>query len=478
MAIRLRRSIQAAETEVKVRRLSSFKVGKLFGEYDYFIPMNVEEHITAIIAPNGYGKTLCLRMIDALFAGRWSIFVEYSFTEVEFTFTDNSKIILNKENKKDDPDFATTIGLKIVAITPSGTKSAPWRPRAIDSKTSYQLERYLPFLTRIGPNVWTHDQTGESYTLQQVVENFGDSIPPHIAEQIFGKVPAAISDLIEKVDCHLIETQRLLVMHKISDSREFRINGRRPAPVLAISKKAQTLKTVIADQLTAYAALSQSLDRSFPRRVISQQSSIPEDELKKKLDVLDEKRQRLMGAGILDTEVDDPVSFPSGPMEPAISRVLSVYADDTEEKLGSLSKLLARISLFRELVNERFVTKDIHVNRDNGIDVSFNGKPVPLEKLSSGEQHQLVLFFELLFEIDENSLILIDEPELSLHVSWQKKFISDLKKIIKLNKFDSIIATHSPQLIGRWQSLVVELGDVEEDVDNYIDSKEEKGFIQ
>lgn len=86
---------------------------------------------------------------------------------------------------------------------------------------------------------------------------------------------------------------------------------------------------------------------------------------------------------------------------------------------------------------------------------------VPLEKLSSGEQHQLVLFFELLFELQKNALILIDEPELSLHVAWQKKFIPDLQRIIALNQFDVLLATHSPQLIGRWEDLVVELGDVD-----------------
>ena len=475
MALKLKRIIRAITQDNGVRRLSSFRVDGLFGSYDYFIPLNTTERVTAIIAPNGYGKTLCLRMIDSFFASRWSLFAESTFSEVEFEFTDKSKIVINKDNKKDDSEINNTIGIKLTLSSPDGVKSAPWRPKAVDNKTSYQIERYLPFLTRIGPNVWTHDNTGEGYTLQQVVENFGDGLPSRISESLFGKTPQAISALIDKTDCHLIETQRLLVMNKGADSREYRLGARRPvSSTLAISKKAQTLKTVIANQLTAYAAMSQSLDRSFPRRVISQTTSIPEGELKDKLDILDQKRQNLMAAGILDTEADDPVSLPSGPMEPAISRVLSVYANDTEQKLASLSKLLARISLFRELVNERFVTKDIHVNRENGIDVFFNGNEVPLEKLSSGEQHQLVLFFELLFEIEEDSLILIDEPELSLHVSWQKKFISDLKKIIKLNKFDVIIATHSPQLIGRWQSLVVELGDVDE-YDEPAMTEEERG---
>ncbi len=169
-----------------------------------------------------------------------------------------------------------------------------------------------------------------------------------------------------------------------------------------------------------------------------------------------------MEAGILETETDDPVALPEGDLEPAISRVLSVYTDDTGRKLSSLSDLLAKIKLFKELIDQQFVTKDVQINRQTGIEVKFNGRKVPIERLSSGEQHQLVLFFELLFEIKHNSLILIDEPELSLHVAWQKKFIADLMKIIDLNRFDVILATHSPQLIGRWGDLVVELGDVYE----------------
>lgn len=38
-------------------------------------------------------------------------------------------------------------------------------------------------------------------------------------------------------------------------------------------------------------------------------------------------------------------------------------------------------------------------------------------------------------------------------------------EIIKLNRFDVILATHSPQLVGRWNDLVVELGDVDPDDD-------------
>jgi predicted ATP-binding protein involved in virulence len=84
-------------------------------------------------------------------------------------------------------------------------------------------------------------------------------------------------------------------------------------------------------------------------------------------------------------------------------------------------------------------------------------RPLPVTSLSSGEQHELVLLYELLFKVNPDSLILIDEPELSLHIAWQQQFLQDLQKITQLASFDVLIATHSPQIIhDRWD-LTVEL---------------------
>ena len=78
------------------------------------------------------------------------------------------------------------------------------------------------------------------------------------------------------------------------------------------------------------------------------------------------------------------------------------------------------------------------------------------------KQHQLILVFDLLFEVKQNSFILIDEPELSLHVAWQKTFIESLSRIIELNAFDVLLATHSPALVARHFGLTVGLGAVDE----------------
>jgi hypothetical protein len=174
------------------------------------------------------------------------------------------------------------------------------------------FERYLPFLTRRSPDTWTHDFTGETYSPQEVLEQFGDQLPDAYRDQWYGEMPERLKDLVRAVDCHLIETQRLLILRDDSDEARYYNPQRRPTSTLAISRKAQKLKEIIAADFEKYATLSQSLDRSFPRRVIDDPNREPYKDLKERLQELDHRRTGLMTAGILDTETDESVAIPEG----------------------------------------------------------------------------------------------------------------------------------------------------------------------
>ncbi|EQD32124.1 excinuclease ATPase subunit, partial [mine drainage metagenome] len=138
--------------------------------------------------------------------------------------------------------------------------------------------------------------------------------------------------------------------------------------------------------------------------------------------------------------------------------VLLVYINDVEEKLRVFDNLTDKIYLFLKLINDKFLHKQMFINSNDGFTFrTSEGQPLSPAKLSSGEQHELILLFELLFKVVPNSLILIDEPELSLHIYWQQRFLQDLDEITKLSQFDVLIATHSPQIIQNRWDLTVEL---------------------
>ena len=139
--------------------------------------------------------------------------------------------------------------------------------------------------------------------------------------------------------------------------------------------------------------------------------------------------------------------------------VMTLYVRNTEEKLQALEDLASRTRLLLENVNHKFRHKTIRLDRENGFVATSDMGQIPLNSLSSGEQHEFVLHYDLLFRVPTNTTVLIDEPELSLHVTWQKRFLPDLLSIVELRGFDAIVATHSPYIIGDKTELMVGLGD-------------------
>lgn len=89
------------------------------------------------------------------------------------------------------------------------------------------------------------------------------------------------------------------------------------------------------------------------------------------------------------------------------------------------------------------------INRDKElIFTNQNGEKFGIDGLSSGERQILTKVFSLFTEDVKGNVILIDEPESSLHPSWQARLIPILRRCAKNNDCQIILATHSPQIIS------------------------------
>ena len=170
---------------------------------------------------------------------------------------------------------------------------------------------------------------------------------------------------------------------------------------------------------------------------------------------LENKRRRLISLGLLDSEKG--LRDLSEEDVRRANEALTIYVADVKGKLDVFDDMATRIGSLVDIVNNRFKYKRLQVDRQRGFRVlSDLEQPVQIQDLSSGEQHQLV-FYELLFRAPKGGLVLIDEPEISLHVAWQTPFLSDLIGILSVNKAYAIVATHSPVIIGPRRDLMVEL---------------------
>lgn len=115
-------------------------------------------------------------------------------------------------------------------------------------------------------------------------------------------------------------------------------------------------------------------------------------------------------------------------------------------------QLAESIVVYKDILNGLFIGKDMNVEDSNMMGIRLNdGTNLPISRLSSGEKQIMVMFYRLLFHASPGSLVIIDEPEISLHVSWQQKLGAILMDVSRLRDLQILVATHSPQIVhDKW----------------------------
>ena len=305
--------------------------------------------------------------------------------------------------------------------------------------------------------------TGEDYDLAGIIEAY-----PEIANR-FGpafastEIPKELSDFASSFNVFLIETQRLLTLEpreslRINSSyRAGQARGHRQRPTVV--EFSHDLTGRIGEALAAHSRFSSQLDRTFPRRILqglTPDHPVSDEEIRERYDSQTRLRSQLADISVLDQTHDFPL--PDRELKDWERDVLWAYLDDADKKLATFKPLLERLSLFRDIVNSRFQYKTLRIDPERGFRVvTDDGLELKPSQLSSGEQHELVLAYALLFSVDPGSLVLIDEPEISLHVSWQQSFLEDIRRVASIADLRFIVATHSPQIVYKSSNFMTEL---------------------
>src|SRR6478672_1584732 len=81
--------------------LTEIQVTRLFGMFDHTVKLNQDDRLTIITAPNGFGKTVLLRLTSAFFTGRYHEFFRTGFREFRLCFNDNTRLSVHKEQLHD-----------------------------------------------------------------------------------------------------------------------------------------------------------------------------------------------------------------------------------------------------------------------------------------------------------------------------------------------------------------------------------------
>lgn len=117
---------------------------------------------------------------------------------------------------------------------------------------------------------------------------------------------------------------------------------------------------------------------------------------------------------------------------------------DIEAVERDIDKTIQPREQFKTLVNELFIKDKSLTFSDKELEVAIRDKKIRLTGLSSGEKHLLFILVHTL--LASATTILIDEPELSMHVDWQRRLISAMSTLNPSAQI--IVATHSPEIIA------------------------------
>ena len=82
-------------------------------------------------------------------------------------------------------------------------------------------------------------------------------------------------------------------------------------------------------------------------------------------------------------------------------------------------------------------------------------RSLPLSSLSSGEKQLLILLTETLLQQKQPYVFIADEPELSLHIEWQRNLIYSIRRLNPLAQI--IFATHAPEIAGNYSNKLINM---------------------
>ena len=442
--------------------LKSIKITKLFGRFDYTLNFS-EEGIMIITGPNGYGKSTILKMINIFCNDSLQKLLDYSFKNFIIT-CDKDKITITKNTKT----------FKI------NTRSFPYP----DEK--WERRRGIPpYMRRVGYDEYLDRRTNEKVHIISPIERnnvfdgvswedrfffavsdaieFNTNSQATLREEL-SKLREAIREIavvkkqIGRV--RFIQEQRLIEKRELLEE-----DGSYSRPkteyITVINENSDKLKSKLAEIMNAHSSLSSELDSTYLKRLFDADLTVTYNltEVRKELQELQNKQEKLKKYGLAEIKNVSYISNLDKSKLDRFSAELSIYLADSNDKYKVFESIINKLELYEGIVNKKLTFKKMTLSRTDGIVVkSDEGKKLLLSDLSSGEQEILVLFYKLIFESDVN-LLLIDEPEISLHIAWQKEIMDNLKSIVNLNKdIQVMIATHSPQIISHNWNLQIDLG--------------------
>ena len=426
-------------------RLEALEVEKLYGRFCYDVEFNSD--ITLLYGENGCGKTTILNIVTDIITGQIYKLLAIEFEYIGLVYSgdsDNKKSKLSLSKNSDGIEIVFNNEKSLIQKIEFSEERI--KRRRIDERWIAYKEAY-PILDSISKefnyvylsldrSAYKRDYDDYYYT-RRVFSNDDIQTPEEIDIEI-----RHVEELVSKAHREIS-----------SETQQINIGFRN-----AILKSALNVKK---ESSTSVNALDEKKINTISKayfKIMDDLKLIDDNEKKKIVDIFTyykEAYKRIIPqekkASVDD--ISELLSYMHFCYEMKRIQDIVDYAEKAEKQKKEASR---PIEVFLEIVNEFIasssIKKEIHIDDMYGniyFTTEDNEKKLHIQYLSSGERQLIIFFAYLLFDVsnDKSGIFVVDEPELSLHLSWQKVFID---KALQANKnVQFIFATHAPEIIGR-----------------------------
>lgn len=430
--------------------LSKFEIFNLWGEKH--VSLNFDNNKLILVGENGSGKTTILRIIYETLACRWSLLSVEDFSKIKLTFEDTSTITIEK------------------------SKLAATKELFVDQDS--QLIRELPLPIRRNL-IERASISGRDISYDQIIELMDEYEyrDKELYTQLKDKIESVETSTLTKYSTKIKEKIGCSIMYlptyRRVEKRLRYVNGRYPI----YGSRRLTTKALKDDQAIEIAKTGMDDVNVFIQVALN--------EIQKKFDISASRLNYECFKGILNKTSDSVLYDNEILSDTEIEKVFGSITKDIlspeettqiKQRLISIQKmdplehqaydkivyyfysmLHKRLLQLKEnekiilsffdacnayLVNKKFIYNESDCTYDIVVTDGIHERKIDLEHLSSGEKQVVSIFSYLYLSPLEKSIILIDEPELSLSVPWQRKFLLDISKGQQCAGIISV--THSP----------------------------------
>lgn len=405
-------------------KIRTIYISKFWGDKDFQIGLNPDTNF--LIGPNGTGKTTIISILTSTLRLDIGSLMHLPFAEVIITFDDSSYIGVKKKNGDDGPGIIYTI-----KIRDEGDTSFPLNGFEFECLGRRFGPRYMyrhPILAEIKNRIdrlvrlsWV--SVNRTSILSEEPER-DSSIPDLVLDKLSKDLTGYFSQLQNQSNIETIGFQKYIFSSLLD----------------VIDNEQDLTQSLSAD----YEPIKKKLTSIYDM------FSIPES--RDKISSFYEGLKHCQDS-LIKTKHIGVKDFSFFFNQLRIQAIIKEWSAVTKKQ----KRIFERRDQFLEIIKDLFQHKTLIVSPSNELMVEGeDGRHFDISFLSSGERQLLIILGQALLQgRGENYVYIADEPELSLHIEWQEKLVSSIRK---LNSDSQIIfATHSPDIVGPYQTKTIRI---------------------